>query len=229
MRLPTPTSTSEPIRLRDEQGGTSPLEKALLKAGTSYKSSPQTQVRVLAALGIASSTALLGGSAAAAASVSTAAKVTWTKLLLGVSLVGATAVPVGYYALHRETPAAPSQHSAGAPAVVPGRAPVAAVEGAPEEVPPPAMHAAMLREELGALDHARVALAGGDARRAIDVLDAYDRGFPAGRLQLEAEVLRIDALARLGHKDAARQHAEAFLKRNPNSVLATRVRALVAD
>ena len=85
----------------------------------------------------------------------------------------------------------------------------------------------MLTEELGALDRARLALAKNDARRALEGLDGYDRRFPSGRLQLEAEVLRIDALAKLGRKDGARQHAEAFLRRHPNSVLATRVRALV--
>jgi hypothetical protein len=209
MRLPTPTSTSEPVRMREEQGTTS-LERALLGAGTSYRSSPQSRARVLAGLGIASSTALVGGSAAA--SVSSAVKLTWTKLLLGVSLVGAAAVPVGYYALHTPAPPAPSHSSVVSP-----------------EAAPAAAHEAMLTEELGALDHARLALGNGNPGRALDELDGYDRRFPSGRLQLEAEVLRIDALARLGQRDAARQHAEAFLKRHPNSVLATRVRALVAD
>ena len=69
----------------------------------------------------------------------------------------------------------------------------------------------------------------GEGRRTLDELDAYDRRFPGGRLQIEAEVLRIDALAKLGRKEAARQRAEAFLRRYPNSVLATRVRAHVAD
>jgi hypothetical protein len=227
MRLPTPTSTSDPVRLREE-GETTSLERALLGAGSSYKSSPQSRARVLAGLGIASSAALVGGSAAA--SVSSAVKFTWTKLLLGVSLVGATAAPVGYYALHRPTPSSPSHQSVASPAMRPDRAPAAGVEeDAPEASAPAAVHAAMLREELGALDHARLALASGNARRALDQLDAYDRRFPEGRLQVEAEVLRIDALAKLGHNDVARQHAEAFLKQHPNSVLATRVRALVAD
>ena len=44
-----------------------------------------------------------------------------------------------------------------------------------------------------------------------------------------AEVLRIDALAKVGRKDVARQRAEAFLRHHPNSVLATRVRAHLAD
>jgi outer membrane protein assembly factor BamD (BamD/ComL family) len=87
----------------------------------------------------------------------------------------------------------------------------------------------MLSEELGALDRARLSLANGDTRRALDELDGYDRRFPGGRLQLEAEVMRIDAFAKVGRKDLARQHADAFLRRHPTSVLATRVRAHLAD
>jgi len=156
----------------------------------------------------------------------TAAKLTWTKLLLGVSLVGATAVPVGYYALRNtEVQKAPS---ASVTTSNPATPEPAAVPATPD-TQAPAVHAAMLREELGALDHARVSLAGGDARRALDELDGYDRRFPGGRLQLEAEVLRIDALAKTGRKDLARQHAQEFLRRHPNSVLATRVRAHLAD
>ena len=138
-----------------------------------------------------------------------AAKLTWTKLLLGVSLVGATAVPVGYYALrnaesNKDAPA--SQCGAGA-----GGTRRDAQRGAWRD------------------DRARLSLANGDARRALDELDGYDRRFPGGRLQLEAEVMRIDAFAKVGRKDVARQHAETFLRRHPTSVLATRVRAHLAD
>ncbi len=218
--MTTEMSPSEPVRLRDEQGeDSSPLERALLRAGGSYRTSAQTRAKVLAGLGLAAgSTALLTGSAAASVTAS-AAKLTWTKLLLGVSVVGATAVPVGYYALRHADATAPAAVSA----------PVAATAPAAPDLSTPAARSAMLTEELGALDHARLALAKGDARRALAELDGYDRRFPAGRLQLEAEVLRIDSLAKLGRKDAARQHAEAFLRRHPNSVLATRVRAHAGD
>jgi hypothetical protein len=214
-----PTSESEPIRLLQESD--SSLERSLLGAGKSYASSAQTRVKVLAGLGLAAgSTALLTGSAAA----STAAKLTWGKLLVGVSLVGVvSAVPIGYYALHQ--PVAP----ANAPAHRSISTPATPTEAAAAPEAQSAARTAMLTEELGALDRARLALAGGDARRALDALDGYDRRFPAGRLQIEAEVMRIDALAKIGRKDAARQHAEAFLRRHPNSVLATRVRAHVAD
>src|SRR3954469_22204619 len=111
MRTLTPTSTSEPMRLLDESA--SSLERSLLGAGKSYTSSAQTRAKVLAGLGLAAgSTALLTGSAAA----STAAKLTWGKLLIGVSLVGAvSAVPIGYYALNQPaaTAKAPAQRSIG--------------------------------------------------------------------------------------------------------------------
>jgi len=38
-------------------------------------------------------------------------------------------------------------------------------------------------------------------------------------------VLRIGALAKSGQTDAARKRAEAFLRRHPDSVLASRVRS----
>jgi hypothetical protein len=223
----SPLSIDEPSRLR-EAGETSSLERALLGAGASYRTSPHARAKVLAGLGIAGSATLLGGSAAAS-SVASAAKLTWTKVLLGVSLVGATAVPVGYYAFHRQTPTAGAESSvATAPAAPEATAAPTPAAGSTQE-PTAARRAAMLTDELEAIDHARLALAGGDARRAIDELDSYDRRFPGGRLQIEAEVMRIDAFAKLGRKDVARQRAEAFLKRHPNSVLATRVRAHLND
>jgi outer membrane protein assembly factor BamD (BamD/ComL family) len=84
---------------------------------------------------------------------------------------------------------------------------------------------ASLTRELAALDGARLALSDGDARGAMAQLEAYQRNFPRGRLALEAEVLRIDALAKIGRATEARQHAQTFVRLHPNSVLATRVRA----
>jgi hypothetical protein len=84
--------------------------------------------------------------------------------------------------------------------------------------------ASVLAAELGALDVVRARLSNGDATGALAKLDDYSRSYPRGRLVLEAEVLRIDALSRAGQRDQARRRAEAFLRRHPNSVLATRVR-----
>ena len=174
MRMPT--SPSEPIRLLQESD--SSLERSLLGAGKSYASSAQTRVKVLAGLGLAAgSTALLTGSAVA----STAAKLTWGKLLVGVSLVGAVSVvPVGYYALRH--PGAPANAPAHRSIATSATSAEAAAAPDTQDIPQ-AARTAMLSEELGALDRARLALAGGDARRALDALDGYDRRFPAGRLQ----------------------------------------------
>src|SRR6187402_681649 len=85
----------EPNRLLDESN--SQLERALLGVGRVAPSSSKTRTKTLAALGLAAGSATLLTGAAGAATLSTAAKLTWTKLVLGVSLVGAAAVPVGYY------------------------------------------------------------------------------------------------------------------------------------
>jgi hypothetical protein len=220
----------EPNRLLQESN--SQLERALLGAGAATPSSSQMRAKTLAALGIAAGSAtLLSGAAAgaASASLSTAAKLTWTKLVLGVSLVGAAVVPTGYYiANHQTSPASAAARVQaavrGQAAAAPGGESIDEMMEAPAAVPVDAAARASLTRELAALDHARLALAGGDARRALGALDDHARKFPRGRLALEAEVLRIDALAKLGRTADARQHAETFLRLHPNSVLATRVR-----
>jgi outer membrane protein assembly factor BamD (BamD/ComL family) len=87
--------------------------------------------------------------------------------------------------------------------------------------------ASALAAELGALDMARARLASGDPNGALAKLDDYARAYPRGRLVLEAEVVRIDALSRAGQRDQAKKRAEAFLRRHPNSVLAARVRGFL--
>jgi len=242
----------EPVRLREE--GPSALERALLDAGASYKSSASTRAKTLSALGLAGSATLLAG-ATQAAPLSSLAKMTWTKLLVGLSAVGAmAAVPVGYYAWQHGRY---GQHAA-APAVVAAPAPLPPAEGpapivvgsaVPVVAPPPAVvlpavssppvparpsqrsnpGTVTLARELSSLDAARGTLARGDAPGALARLDAYGRAYPRGRLALEAEVLRIDALEQSGRGDAARTRAELFLRHHPHSVLAARVRARLGD
>ena len=216
----------EPNRLLDESN--SQLERALLSAGAASPSSRQTHAKTLAALGLAAGSATLLGGAAGAATLSTAAKLTWTKLVLGVSLVGAAAVPAGYYvATHQSTPEAAATRSVATrlPAAAPAAESIDDLMEAPAAMPMDPVARASLTRELAALDRARLGLANGDARGALGQLDGYQRSFPRGRLALEAEVLRIDALAKLGRTSEARQHAQTFVRLHPNSVLATRVRA----
>ncbi|MEZ4447497.1 MAG: hypothetical protein R3B72_50945 [Polyangiaceae bacterium] len=85
-----------------------------------------------------------------------------------------------------------------------------------------------LAEEVAALDRARKALAD-DPEGALDALDDYRERFHDGALAEEAEVLQIESLARAGKADATRARAAAFLAAHPESPLAPRVRAVVAQ
>ena len=165
--MTTPLSTSEPNRLREELGENRRARSSGRCSRRDRRTpvSPQTRAKVLAGLGLAAgSTALFTGSAAAASvAASTVGKLTWTKLLLGVSLVGVvTAVPVGYYALRHPAP----------PAGTPARRGDRFDADRGRTVRPQLLRqaaatpaAALLTEELGALDQARLALVNGDGRR----------------------------------------------------------------
>jgi hypothetical protein len=81
-----------------------------------------------------------------------------------------------------------------------------------------------LRAELAALDAIRSALAQDDPAGALSSVAAYFRAFPSGRLRLEAEVLRIDVLAKAGRTQDAKRYAQKFIGQHPHSVLTARVR-----
>jgi hypothetical protein len=209
----------------------SPLERALLQEGRSYRAPPDLRDRTLAALGIATSAGIAGGALAWLA-----AKSLTTKLILALSTLALlTALPLGYVLLgnHRGTALSPSVISpAPAPATVPASAPPS-ISAPARETPAfvkPALPSASantgaaLRAELAALDAVRSALARDDASGALALVATYFRTFPRGRLYPEAEVLRIDALAGAGQMKGARREAQEFIKRNPNSVLTPRVR-----
>jgi hypothetical protein len=221
---------NEPPRLLEETS--SPVERALLEAGTSYRTSAAVHAKTLAAVGIAGTAALAD---VARATISNSG---WSKWLTTLSVMGATAaIPVGYYVLKDRPQAALVQQSAPRAAAPSARAvTVEAPAAAPEPTAPAPLPAnpkpevrstgrsATLAEEVDAVDAARSALARGDARSALSVLDAYARSYPRGRLALEAEVLRIHALDKSGQVESARRRAELFLRHHPKSVLASRVR-----
>jgi hypothetical protein len=198
-------------------------------------------------LGLAG-TAALSAAAIGTTSSSAFAKVAWAKVLAVVSTVGAVgAVPVGYYALREsEAPVLAAVHTPRVaatspaartlpseamplPAAPPPSAPAAALPRAPRAEAKAVLSSADLTAELAAIDGARSALTGGDASGALSQLDAYSRTYPRGRLLLEAEVLRIDALARSGQREAAKRRAELFVQRYPKSVLKARVRGYLTE
>lgn len=239
---------NEPTRLLDAPE--SELERALLDAGRSYRAPGSTRAKTLLALGLSAVTTSTAPSAAAA--TSSLSKVTLSKWALGVLALGAVAVPLWRsLGQHSGTPAvapvvnappamvAPAS-AASEPAPVQSVSPKAAAPDAPaleaEELRPTrsarpahseakATAAPPLSAELAALDAARKSLSHSDPASAMLALDGYARDFPRGRLKLEAEVLRIGALAKSGQTEVARKRAEAFLRLHPDSVLASRVQS----
>ncbi|MEI9950436.1 MAG: hypothetical protein WDO74_15995 [Pseudomonadota bacterium] len=242
---------TEPARLLSTPE--SELERALLDAGRSYTASASMRAKTLLALGLTAVATSSAPSAAAASSSLT--KATFSKVAVAVLVIGAAAVPVWRYLGQANStrvapppPMSAALVSQAAPTAVPA-ATVPLLTVPPATLPPASVESAELQPsssvasalttraeprptstpplaaELAALDAARTSLSHSDPSAALVALDRYARNFPRGRLSMEAEVLRIGALAKSGQTDAARKRAEAFLRRHPDSVLASRVRS----
>ena len=225
----------------------SELERALLSAGLEYGASDRARSNTLTALGVGKTTARRGHSlliafaaGAALVAIVSGGAVAAYRVSRAALTQRVTAVPAAY------APALPNPSrsprvvhpSEPAPAVSDNPVGETVVAPAPEPSAPPAAlklaprggaGRALLGDELAALDGAAAAIAAGHVRRGIALLDAYRRDYPHGRLGLEAEVLRIDALAQSGDPNAAARAAERFLKRHADSVLAARVRRYLRD
>jgi hypothetical protein len=213
---------------------TSAIERALLREGRAYRAPDDLRDRTLAALGVATSASIASGVLAWLAARSWAAKI-----VLGFSTIALlAAIPLSYVLLEghgspaRATPvvvpvpatATPTLPAAPIAVDSPARAMDPPAAGAPAPARASAAISSALRAELAALDGVRSSLANGDSAAALSFLAAYFRTFPRGRLYPEAEVLRIDALAKAGQLNLAKRYAQEFLTRHPNSVLTARVR-----
>jgi hypothetical protein len=78
--------------------------------------------------------------------------------------------------------------------------------------------------EVALLARAQKALADGDFRRCLRLLDRHAAAFPRGMLTEERAAARIIALCGLGRVETARDELGAFLSRAPASPLAERVK-----
>jgi hypothetical protein len=193
---------------------------------------------------IAAGGALTATSTAVAAS-STATAAPTAKILVALAMVVAGGVGGTLAWRAQRTPAAPPA-LAPAPAPAPVIAPVAPAIVAAPEAPPaapvtrptasarkarPATHveapANRLAEETALLAAANGELRNGDARRALGLLDDYDRRYPSGVLREEVLATRVIARCQIGLAPdaAARRAANTFLSRHPASPLAPRVRS----
>ena len=97
-----------------------------------------------------------------------------------------------------------------------------AVKRAPARVP------VGLEQELASLQRVRAALGRGDASAALAELDRFGRSVGWRQLAVEARLLRIEALARAGRADEARNLARRFVKQHPNNPLVDRARTFAA-
>jgi TolA-binding protein len=108
------------------------------------------------------------------------------------------------------------------PAEAPHRASGAAA------TPVPAASAS-ISDEIRMLDAARRAEASGDSAGAIKALDDYKKQYPRGMLSEESVLLRIQALARLGNRTAARSLAQKFRAAHPDSPHLRRIDSVLAE
>lgn len=85
--------------------------------------------------------------------------------------------------------------------------------------------AAPITEQLTTLEGARAALERGDPALARELADAYATHYPRGAFLQEAEALRIQALARSGHRVEAERGAARFRASYPKSPHLGRIEA----
>lgn len=241
---------SDPKRLLDEGGDD--FGASLLRAGRTLDSE-QAQARRIALLGASAALTATAGAGAAKGGLFHGLLTKWVGLGLLTTAIAAGiaaralstpehAVTPSVRAVLAEhpiqAPAPPAKEEAKAPAVEPPTAPGIAIDSLPSATPEEAPLAAKpgaarvpatpstLADEVSSLREAREALAAGQTQRAFAALDAYVQRFPGGHLGLEAEELRIEALARSGNTAAASARARTFLAAHPTSPYAPRLRAL---
>jgi len=88
--------------------------------------------------------------------------------------------------------------------------------------PAPAAPRPTLGQQLEQLKEARAALRAGEHQRALRLLDAYRAQPGSADMAAEADLLRIEALAASGQRDAAAEAARQFVSDYPNSPLIDR-------
>jgi len=134
--------------------------------------------------------------------------------------VHATATRVAHVAPAVTPP--PAEIEIPAPVVTTARVPAkrhAHVAAAPVVVE----NVSSLKEETALLGGANAALAHGDVKRALSLLEEYDRRPGSGMLSEERTVTGILASCAAGHVDTARAEARHFRARWPRSPLGARV------
>jgi hypothetical protein len=237
--------------------GPGDLEKARVRRALFAKIAAGGAVLAAASTAAADGGAVAGGATATGAAAAPAAVTTYAavatplaKILIPLAIVFGGAAG-GVVAWRAQRAMAPAPVTTPAPAPVPVAPPIAPViEQTPPPPPAPAARPApapahhvraaapvhaeaappttnRLAEETALLAAANAELRRGDGRRALSLLDDYDRRYPSGVLREEVLATRVIARCQLGATPdkAARRGASAFLARHPASPLAPRVRS----
>jgi TolA-binding protein len=229
------------------------LEVELLRAGREVRMSAAGQARVLASLGIAVGGIALAGKAAASAGgtlTKLSTLISGKAALVAAGLVSVGAAGGGAWFASATSPEPVAPRVVEAPVVPVTEAKPERSEVSPEEAeaPNPEVEARPrapakaqrqapsapernqaerrpgLGDELAFVESASRALRSGNPQVALGRLAEYRQRFPRGKLALEAQVLRIEALARAGRTSEAQRLARGFVKRYPNSPVAARIR-----
>ena len=125
--------------------------------------------------------------------------------------------------------AAPSAGLVPPSTTLPSPASPSSSKPAPRTSPSHATEIDGLADETELLRAAQSALARGEAKHALALLDAGKRRFGTGILGEEREALHVLALCELGRRGKARAEADAFAAAHPSSPLLSRVHAACAD
>jgi hypothetical protein len=237
----------DPDRLTD---GADDLGTTLLRSAKRYRVSEQTRQRALATLG---ATATAGGTKPLPKPALSPAKLAFWGLPGALVLTGGYLLVASGRGQLRPTmnpPAAstsvarlpPAADAPALPVEVPVSAPVresyraSASPGSSASSLPlspaqssTARSSSDLAGELAALDGAAKAIQAGNGAGALTLLDAYARTFPHGSLDLEAKVLRAEALESAGRHNEAVARARTFVAHYPTSPLAVRMRRLAGE
>ncbi len=226
--------TDDPRPLLDE--GASDFEARLLRAGRLDAPTNSGRRRILVGLGIGGiltttavttgANASIKGWLAAAGGGTLSALAIWTgvEIWSGSQPTESVAPPAALKApaplRTREVAPAPEAKPVEAPPVV---------EPPPAPALKPAPEGASLTEEIARLEAARRALAAKDYGLALKTLDDYSRDIPRRKMGSEATVLRIETLSAKGDDAAARELGKSFLRAQPRSPYAKRVRSLIGE
>lgn len=208
--------------------------------------------RMIAAGGAASA-ASLGKTAAAATSAHTLSTALVLKVLGGALVAGALGggawvltakpAPPAPSAVVQDMPAptsspsivespspappAPTSEASAEPSAAPASAPAPRPVGSARAPARPAEGAGggdTLEEETRRLREAHASMQSGDAAKALQILEEESATHAGGQLREERAAARVLALCKVGKVDEARAAAAAFLRDNPRSPLADRVR-----